>query len=679
MKKSWICLFLLFALLVCGCMSEVGSPSGGSIGPSASDDVSVSVDASSADASSADDTSSTLPDPTPLPQETDFFTANGQGTLPASAKLPAFRQSTETPYLYGLPLDLPDPIGEFDEFRRVGETYQLYYTVYEEDAEISCLRLYDASTGAMLAEKTLPDGCFHGSLPDGGFWYAEPEGISLTVCDRNGRETVLRQASENYTGENAPRLLALSADGNTLLAGFGAGDPFLLFDLRTGARTRVSVDVRAQSWKLLSCGADGFLLAGSRGALAQISVSEATANLLAQEDAVCGTFGALLRLDGVERGVLLRGQTADADGNRLFAAEFLWDDEHFAALDFGFCATVSWDNYVRFYDLRAGVCAAGFAYGDGLTPEISLAADGTALLCDGARCYLYDLPAACAASTGGEEMQTVYTDAETADGFLSQITDAMEETYGVTLHVGSAGNDFEIPGYVGQIERDPLGIYRALRVIDGILSRYPSGMLRETYEGLLDGGLHIYLCAGLYGYLSDGIAEASGLTTDDGESILLALNINYGLETTLPHEISHAFDYRIEAVSADSDNNWAQLWEEMHPFRNAYTFSYDRYGANKAYTYPSESSQSRVWFVDAYSRTYPTEDRARIMENLFNPLDGKLPEALRVPHLLEKARFYSYILRQCFPSCGKSASPLYWETYLGPIDENAVASFLPAA
>ncbi len=67
------------------------------------------------------------------------------------------------------------------------------------------------------------------------------------------------------------------------------------------------------------------------------------------------------------------------------------------------------------------------------------------------------------------------------------------------------------------------------------------------------------------------------------------------------------------------------------------------------------------------------------MENLFGPLDGKLPEPLKAPHLLEKARFYSYILRQCFPSCGESSSPLYWETYLGPIDENAVASFLPAA
>ena len=83
--------------------------------------------------------------------------------------------------------------------------------------------------------------------------------------------------------------------------------------------------------------------------------------------------------------------------------------------------------------------------------------------------------------------------------------------------------------------------------------------------------------------------------------------------------------------------------------------------------------------MDAYSRTFPTEDRARIMENLFGPLDGKLPEPLKAPHLLEKARFYSHILRQCFPYCGESSSPLYWETYLGPIDENAVASFLPAA
>ncbi len=677
MKKRSICLLLLLALLVCGCVSGGETPSDAPASSSTPDDTSFTVSAEPSVPS--DDASSVQPDPIPLPEQTDFFTANGQGILPASADLPAFRVPTDIPYLYSLPFELPEAVGTFGDFCRMGETYQLHYTVWEDGEEISRLRLYDVSTGALLAEKTLPDGCFSGPLPDGGFWYAEPEGISLTVCDRDGKGTVLRQASENYTGKNAPRLLALSPDGNTLLAGFGAENLFLLFDLRTGARTRVSAGVRAQSWKLLSSGEDSFLLAGSRGALVQLSIGEASANLLLEGDPMCEASGGLLRLDGVRRGLLLRGQTADADGNWLFAADFLWDDESVAAFGFGCCATVSWDNYVRFYDLRAETCVAEFAFDSGGTPEVTLTEDGIALLCDGVRCCLYDLPAAHAASTDGEPLQAVYTTSKTAGEFLARAAEAIGETYGVTLHVGSEGNDFDIPGYIGQAEFDPLGIYHALRVIDEILSRYPDGMLREAYEGLFDGGLHLYLCSGLYGYLSDGLSTASGVTTANGEDILMALDIYNGLETTIPHELSHVFDYRIEVVSAESDTDWLLLWENLHPFRNAYIYSYSDYERNMAYTYAGESSQSRVWFVDDYSRTFPTEDRARIMENLFNPLDGKLPVAMQSPHLLEKARFYSYILRQCFSSCGESAQPLYWETYLGPIDESVAAPYLSAA
>ena len=645
-----------------------------------------STDTSSEESAEASGDDTSEPD-TPgivIPEETDFFSVNGQEMLPEHAALPASCTETDTDHLYSLPLELPEDLGTVEFFGLIGDTVHLRYTFWdfqEDSGDYDILTLYrvcSVKTGELLTEKQLPDGCFSGPLSDGGFWYATPEGIALTLCGRDGTETVARQASGNYSGANAPHLLALSPDGNTLLAAFGAQEPFLLFDLATGVRTRVSSDVRGQSWSLLSAEEDAFLLTGSRGALVELSVSDAAAVSLPEGDPVCEAAGRVFRLSNAERGLVLRGESPDENGARLLLTDFLVAEEHLAALGFGCCATTCWDGTVRFYDLRAGAFFASAWVEDLSFTYVCLCPDGSALLTDGFRCYVYDLPAAYAENALNDPINLTLTEAKTVDAYLAERVRTIEDAYGITLHIGSEGNDFEIWGYVGQAELDPVEIDRALTLTDSILSRYPAGMLRETYEGLYT-ALHLYLCADLYGYASDGLAKAGGATTSNGESIIMAIDIYNGLETTLPHELSHAFDFRITSVSASSGQDWLQLWENMHSFGRAYAYSYEDYYYLTAYTFYNESSQSRIWFVDSYSRTFPTEDRARIIENLFNPVDDGLPEVLQAPHLLEKARFYSYILRRCFPSCAASSEPLYWETYLGTIDENAVSSFLPAA
>lgn len=684
MKKRLLCLLLLCAVLICGCVAGEDTSSDDPQSATPSTDTSSDPSPDVSEGTSSDPTPGTEEGPAQPPEATDFFSVNGQGKLPEAAVLPAACEPTDTAHLYSLPLELPEDLATVDAFCLVGDTVHMRYTVWvlhEDFVDYDVCTYYrvcSVETGELLTERQLPDGCFSGPLADGGFWYATPEGISLTLCGKDGTYIVARQASDNYSGSNAPHLLALSPDGGTLFAAFGAQEPFLLFDLATGVRTRVSADVRTQNWTLLSAEEDTFLFAGSRGALVELSVSEATAVSLPEGDPVCEATGRVFRLANANRGLVLRGETPDGDGARLLLADFPEDDEFCAALEFGCCATTCWSGNVRFYDLRTGSCFASAWIEDLPYPTVHLCPNGLALLTDGLRCYVYDLPAAYAENILADPMELTLTEAETVDAYFAERVRAIEDAYGITLHVGSAGNDFEIWGYVGQAELDPMEIYHAMTLTDSILSRYPAGMLRETYEGLCD-TLHLYLCADLYGYASDGLSKAGGVTMTDGQSILMAVDIYNGLETTLPHELSHAFDVRIQSVSDTSEHNWMQLWENMHSFSNAYAFSYEDYYYLNAYTFYGETSQSRIWFVDSYARTFPTEDRARIIENLFNPVDGALPEALQAPHLLEKARFYSYILRQCFPSCASSSEPLFWETYLGTIDENAVSSFLPEA
>ena len=79
-----------------------------------------------------------------------------------------------------------------------------------------------------------------------------------------------------------------------------------------------------------------------------------------------------------------------------------------------------------------------------------------------------------------------------------------------------------------------------------------------------------------------------------------------------------------------------------------------------------------VWFVDGYARTFPTEDRARLFEYMFMPQDDSVSRNIYdFDNLVNKAKLYSYILRQCFPSCNTETSNV-WEKNLGVIDSSVV-------
>ena len=89
-----------------------------------------------------------------------------------------------------------------------------------------------------------------------------------------------------------------------------------------------------------------------------------------------------------------------------------------------------------------------------------------------------------------------------------------------------------------------------------------------------------------------------------------------------------------------------------------------------------------VWFVDAYAKANPKEDRARIMEYLFDSKD-ELPAAFGSVHLMEKAQYLCAIIRECFPST-RAVETLPWERLIEAVPysnfEDAVNSLelLPA-
>ena len=193
-------------------------------------------------------------------------------------------------------------------------------------------------------------------------------------------------------------------------------------------------------------------------------------------------------------------------------------------------------------------------------------------------------------------------------------------------------------------------------------------MLRETHEKS-NLGMKIYICGTICGVSGGGVGTAGGLTFDHNGYLCIALDINGSPSYDLPHELSHAFDRRINAMFNYNDQDltdWMLVWEEFTPEYAEYTYDYANYHDYDEYT-ADNAMNEEVWFTSSYARVSPTEDRACIMEQLFNPAEDKLGYQFNHENILNKARLYSYILRQCFPSCNTSETH-YWETYLGDIN-----------
>ena len=70
-----------------------------------------------------------------------------------------------------------------------------------------------------------------------------------------------------------------------------------------------------------------------------------------------------------------------------------------------------------------------------------------------------------------------------------------------------------------------------------------------------------------------------------------------------------------------------------------------------------------AFFYDPYSKTFPTEDRARFFEYMY--IEDE--QIVSTPAMLEKARRLAALIRAVFPSV--AASPeLCWESATGIVD-----------
>ena len=205
---------------------------------------------------------------------------------------------------------------------------------------------------------------------------------------------------------------------------------------------------------------------------------------------------------------------------------------------------------------------------------------------------------------------------------------------------------------------DELPIIRAsLDMLEENLALYPEGFFRQLTYGSVE-VLRIELVGGLAVKAGVDIDPNSvnAFAQEKGSYHLIVLNGYFADLQTLFHEIAHVIDgklkwdaqHRVNALYSES------AWLALQPEGFYYAMSY---------TVIPEELHGFVesdYFMDLYAMTFPTEDRATLMESAmqnrsqdFEPGMGRR----------EKLQYYAACIRDCFDTTGWPEITL-WEQVL---------------
>lgn len=643
MKKQIIYLFVIAAVLL-GVLSGCYAPA---TGGDSSETASVDSFESSADGDSSIDE-------VVQPEETsdsvaDFLAAHGQASPEKAPNIPAAFSPTETPCLYSLTLS--DIKGSGYTALQSGDNIYISTWDYEGYGDGTDV-IYSLQTGeALNIDLGLASWGNMGTLEDSGFWFFDIENGTVFFVDKYGAKTTAYTVPESGTGIN----ISVSADGEYILVAYSDGSHVQTVDVKSGTVADADISIDEYIWSIDYSG-DRFVL--SFGDNEYAFIDPKSGSCITKTTDMYGSFCGELFSYSVDDAVLL----GDPDEEqRLFIP--LENGESVMSVASGYLTTSCSDGSFGFYDLgnglRANVTMPDVDLYNGVT---ALNENGTALITalgnDALTLYMYDVVSAFAGVADIESAEVRLCSGDFISEDIKALAAEIENDFGVELIYGSAGNDFIDYSYVSQAVTDPFRIYSAMRTMKSVFALYPSGMLREAYEFGYD-GIQIYLCGNIYG-IGGGLSAAGAFVTESGKYIVMVLDIYEDLYYNLPHELSHVFDRRIEYVSENGGTDLLAEWEAATPLTGAYGYSYDGYDGMSAYTVDGEVTPSRVWFLDAYSRTYPTEDRARIMETLFNRDDYRYPAINDYENIKQKASLYCRILRTAFPCCDIDGA-LYWE------------------
>ena len=231
---------------------------------------------------------------------------------------------------------------------------------------------------------------------------------------------------------------------------------------------------------------------------------------------------------------------------------------------------------------------------------------------------------------------------------LTERARALEDKYGIRVFIG-ANIPPEFADYSTEPFEETATIDGSLSVLENVLSDYP-----DSYFTALKGNYYRDIAFYLTGALTPlnaeySISNAGAFATESGGTMQLAFDLYDDLSPdTVIHELTHAADYRFAGEGTLDE----EAWNSMNPEGFSYYYAYiDENGVSYEFsgspdhTAMSGCAPEDVWFIDPYSKTFPMEDRASLMENLLSGR-SQYKDCFAGSHVQEKLSFYFRFLRE---------------------------------
>lgn len=201
--------------------------------------------------------------------------------------------------------------------------------------------------------------------------------------------------------------------------------------------------------------------------------------------------------------------------------------------------------------------------------------------------------------------------------------------------------------YTLTAEHQVAALEMGLESLETAMSRFPENFITRIVEDTNDKVLEICLVRGI----SDGQNGNNGLQYWIQANAYIAVEADYSTEQIFYHELCHVLDNFIYANTRDMD-----VWNSLNPEGFEYDNNYQDYRLHGNEYLEGEDRA----FIDAYSRTYPKEDRARILEFAMMPGNA---EYFQSETMQKKLHLLCFSIRTAF-DWEKDSRAFPWERYL---------------
>lgn len=252
-----------------------------------------------------------------------------------------------------------------------------------------------------------------------------------------------------------------------------------------------------------------------------------------------------------------------------------------------------------------------------------------------------------------------------------EIAEEIQSEYGISVVYGNEAvryfNDYAVVS-----ETDERKIYDALSALKTVFGKFPAGFLREltgykSIEVLLTGDI---LSSG---QSRNSITTADAFTTsnDDSEVVVIDVGISL-LNETIAHEFMHVIEdimFYINQNNYDAGYEVFWSWYMLNKpgFEYAYIYTHedgttiDDYSPDYGNYYYEGCGVdvNDIYFVDGYSTTFPSEDRARLFQKMLVLADD-MPAYFKGENINNKAAYLCLCLRDVFRSLD-GCEDIVWE------------------